>query len=299
MPQSVSDIRSNLPENIVSAAKIVGRGKHRRAVFEAIYFGKKKWKTVSYISKRTGLNRVRVLQEGGRLEGNQLVEQRKINGETAYAKDKTLSHHKNKILAAARSTKKLASIATKQNPKGASGGTFQVRLVNASAKPRLVTVDSISAFRRVRDVRKLDPKLRLKRVAESRLKSAFKSIIGESHEFKDWGGETNDLFTNKLRIASARKRAAFAFKGKGTQGPLTPKKMGQNADQVERLFKSQADAFFVVYHGKIEESMHTLMDVHALATSLKSGRSVIYGVIDGDDLNRLARAYPKEFGFEK
>src|SRR6266478_5600048 len=209
MPQSVSDIRSNLPENIVTAAKIVGRGKQRRAVFEAIYFGKKKWKRVSDIVKATGLTPMRVLQEGGKFAGNHLVEQCKLKGETAYAKDKALSHHKKEILGAAGSPKKLARIATKQNPRGAGGTNFQIKLSNASVKPRLITVDSISSFKRVRGVT-VDPKLRLNKLPESQVKDAFKAILGETHEFKDWGGEKNDLFTNKLRIASKRRRAAFA-----------------------------------------------------------------------------------------
>lgn len=51
----------------------------------------------------------------------------------------------------------------------------------------------------------------------------------------------------------------------------------------------------VVYHGKIDESILSVMYAHAVAKSLE-GRAVRYGVIDGDDLNRLVQAYPKEFG---
>ena len=135
-------------------------------------------------------------------------------------------------------------------------------------------------------------------MSEERIKSAFKQIIGESHDFKDWGGEKNDLFTNKLRLSAARKTAAFAFKGRATQGTLTPRKMGKNGDQVARLFGSEADVFFVVYHGKIDQSIHEQMSAHAVARSL-GGRSVSYGVIDGDDLNRLVQAYPAAFAVSR
>jgi hypothetical protein len=292
MLQSVSDIRSNLPENIVTAAKIVGRGKHRRAVFEAIYFGKKKWKTVSAIAKATRLSRMRVLQEGGKLAGNQIVQQAKLNGETAYAKDPALSHHKQKILDAAGSAKKLASIATKQNPKGATA----VRIVigKSNRLPRKITVDDVHSFKLVRAIDNPDSNIVLRRVPEERIKDAFKKIIGETNDFKDWGWERNDLFTNKLRLTGTRKTAAFAFKGKATQGVLTPKKMGKNGDQVARLFGAEADVFFVVYHGKVDQSIHEQMHAHAVARSL-GGRAVSYGVIDGDDLNRVSQAYPSYF----
>jgi hypothetical protein len=37
-------------------------------------------------------------------------------------------------------------------------------------------------------------------------------VIGEGYDFKDWGGERNDLYTNKLRFRGKRRSAAFALK---------------------------------------------------------------------------------------
>jgi hypothetical protein len=45
-------------------SKHLGRSKARLAVFHAVYRGKKKAKSVNEISRMTGLDRVRVLQEG-------------------------------------------------------------------------------------------------------------------------------------------------------------------------------------------------------------------------------------------
>ena len=77
MPIKVADIRANLNENIVHAANTIGKSKDRRKVFEAIYKGKQKVKAVDEITQITGLSRVRVLQEGGRLNANQIVEKTK------------------------------------------------------------------------------------------------------------------------------------------------------------------------------------------------------------------------------
>ena len=55
MPIKVSDIGSNLNENIQHAADTIGRSPHRRKVFEEIYRGKTKVKSVSDLIKMTGL----------------------------------------------------------------------------------------------------------------------------------------------------------------------------------------------------------------------------------------------------
>jgi hypothetical protein len=70
--------------------------------------------------------------------------------------------------------------------------------------------------------------------------------------------------------------------------------MGKNGDQLGRLFTSEAQLFFVVYHSKIDEAVAQQMHAHALARAL-SGARVYYCLIDGDDLARLVAAYPKEF----
>jgi hypothetical protein len=119
-------------------------------------------------------------------------------------------------------------------------------------------------------------------------------IIGEREVSTDWGGEKNDIYTSRLQFRGARRIAAFALKGTATQGPLTPKKMGKNGDQVGRLMNSEAEVFFVVYHGKVEQSIYEQMHAFGVGRAA-SGARVYYGVIDGQDLAQLAGAYPDEF----
>ena len=76
--------------------------------------------------------------------------------------------------------------------------------------------------------------------------------IGETGSFTDWGGERNDLFTSKIHLKGKRRAVAFAFKGPGTSGALTPRKLGKNGDQIQRLFLSPAEVFVIQYHGQIE-----------------------------------------------
>ena len=111
-PVSVADRGGHKNELIAQAAKFIGRGK-RRDVFKAIYHHKKRVKTVAEIMATTGMSRVRVLQEGGALEGEGIVHQTKKDGETAYEQDKFYQTNKKKILQLNADRKKLAAYPTK------------------------------------------------------------------------------------------------------------------------------------------------------------------------------------------
>jgi hypothetical protein len=111
---------------------------------------------------------------------------------------------------------------------------------------------------------------------------------------KDWGGESNDIFTTRITVGGRRRRAAFALKGPAKTGPLVPGMMGKNGDQIQRLFTSPAQVFFVQYEGEIKESVVHLMSQLALAKAATE-REVFYGVIDLKDTYRLRLAYPSAF----
>src|SRR5713226_6584287 len=98
MPLSVSDVRSSPADQIAHAVEVLGRAKQRIAVFKAIYYGKKSVKTVNEIATATGLDPVRVLQEGRRLADNEIVKQIRAAGTTGYEKDRFYSAQKKKIL---------------------------------------------------------------------------------------------------------------------------------------------------------------------------------------------------------
>ena len=293
MPVNVSDIRANLNENIRHAASIIARSVARRKVFEAIYYGKRPSKRISEIANKTRLKPIRVLQEGGRLRANQIVEQLKIDGETAYKKLEIYADHKNKILSIIDNPNNIKKFPTKQSP---SIGASIIKIALPSKRSRIwqITVDDIESFSNVRSFKKPDKSLKLHKLSEKHIKQGIQRIIGNTEIFKDWGGETNDFYTSAFRLKKKRISAAFALKGKATKGILKPNKMGKNGDQIARLFTSPAHVFIVIYHSKIDESVLTQMQVFALAKSL-SGQTIYYGVIGGDDLNRLYQAYRSKF----
>jgi hypothetical protein len=293
MTSKVADVRANANENIVRAAQVIGRSRARRAVFEAIYRGKKKVKTVDELMVATGLGRIPVLNEGKKLAANGIVTQTKVAGRVAYEKDEFFVHQKQKVLALVADPSKRKKIPTKQEPHVQGKAVVQIRIGRSLPRPQAITIDDVDSFAAVK-MHAAASVVGLSGLAEARVKRFLQKIIGETHDFQDWGGERNDLYTNKLRFRGKRRTAAFALKGKATKGPLTPKKMGKNGDQLGRLFLSEADFFFVVYHSKIDESVTQQMRAHAVARALGGGR-VYYCMIDGDDLARLVAAYPAEF----
>ena len=293
MPLTVSDPRSNPSDQIAHAVEVLGRAPQRIAVFRAIYFGKQRVKTVNEIASVTGLERVRVLQEGKRLADNQIVKQIRAAGMTAYEKDPFYFVQKSKILRFVGDSVAFANFPTKTRPRAAIAREVTIRIPKPRIRARYITIDDIDSFSRVRRVR-IEPD-GYTPIPESRFKKGIAKILGESGRFQDWGGERNDLYTNKVRISGKRYAAAFAFKGPGTRGILTPGRMGKNGDQIQRVFKTPASVFLVHYWGQIAESVVEQMEEFAKAKSAVEGGMVFFGVIDGDDANRLLAAYSKVF----
>jgi hypothetical protein len=293
MPLSVSDVRSSPSDQIAHAVEVLGHSRQRLAIFKAIYRGKKRVKTVNEIANETGLNRIRVLQEGRLLADNQIVKQVRAAGITLYEKDPFYKAQKKKILRLTQDPVAFANLPTKTRPQVVWPKSVTIRIPGPRIQARYITIDDIDSFGRVARIR-VEPG-EYTAMAESRFKNGIAKILGEGGKFKDWGGERNDLYTNRVRISGRRLPAAFAFKGAGTRGILTPRLMGKNGDQIQRLFKTAAYVFIVQYWGQVAESVVEQMAEFAKAKSATEGSLIFYGVIDGGDSNRLIKAYPQLF----
>jgi len=296
MAIEVTDFRSSSTDQIRHAVIVLGRSKARREVFSAIYRGKKKIKTVSELSKITGLPEIRVLQEAGKLADNGIVGKTKVKSEdgmeTAYKKDRYYSQNKKRILSLALDRKKLEKLPTKVTPQIATGAiriSFPKKMVNA----KRITVDDIDSFDLVRKIR--SSRHSTAAIYEKQMKEGLLKILGERGKFQDWGGETDDLFSTRIKMHGKRLAVAIGLKGRGTTGILTPKKMGKRGDQIQRLFRSPADVYLVQYAGQIDETILEQMHGLAVAKSALEGRKIYYGIIDGEDTQRLIAAHPRAF----
>jgi len=286
MSSSVTDESAHRDPKIRNAAIVIGKSRQRLAVFNAIYFGKTKIKTQEFIRDRSGLaNTKRVLEEGKKLATERIVKQVKYKGQTAY--EKIDFYYKNKAAINSLVLRYVAGkIDLRANP---NTGHIEIHIRHrpTSGTAKRVTVDDIDSFPQVKKV----PRGIYRRYPEEEIKNRLTKIIGEPGKFQDWGGETNDIYTTRLVINKRRIAAAIALKGGGTNPPLTPKKMGKNGDQIQRMFKSPAEIFLVVFDAPIKESIMDDLENRAENNASAKKKTIYYGTIDGYDLARLFAAY--------
>ncbi len=264
----------------------------------AIYKGKKRFKTVAEIARIAAISSTkRVTMLAKPLARQGLFEQgrERIDGtsHTVYRKNGFVEANKQKILRLAKNKAKLEGYHSKTNPRAPNSGRVILRLP-FTLRTRFVRVDDVEQFAQVKAVRSVPDHLVPERLSERCVKSGILRLLRETKAPKDWGGETNDVFTTKLRLGGRTRRAAFALKGPAKTGPLVPRMMGKNGDQIQRLFSSPAEVFFVQYEGEIKESVIALMQDLATAKAAL-GAEVFFGVIDKADTYRLRLAYVKAF----
>jgi hypothetical protein len=295
MTTAVTDSRSNFNDQIVHAVNVLRRSAKLQKLFDAICKGGKKPKTTENLMQATGFSQVNVLQLGGKLADQQLVQKVKINKKTAYAKDRFYAANRSKIKAYLRNPKKLKQLPTKVAPRiTAAAGRLRVTVTGARIQVSEVTCDDIDQFSKVRGMQDAKPQT----ISEKAFKFGIQKLLGETGSFQDWGGERNDLYTSKIRHKGKRRSVAFAFKGPGMKGVLTPGRLGKNGNQIQRLFLSPAEVFIVQYHSQIDQDVIQQMQAFATLNSIREGKRIWYGVIDGDDTNKLLAAYPKKFGLK-
>src|SRR5690242_20089050 len=114
---TVTDFASNEDEQIVRVAKMLSYGGARRALWQAVYRGKKAIKTVPELSKINGLNYLAVLNQGKYLHDHGFLIQVKEKGRViGFRKYQYLDKSKKRILRLADNKKKREAVATKRNP---------------------------------------------------------------------------------------------------------------------------------------------------------------------------------------
>lgn len=295
MAVEVTDTPSHRQEKIANAARVIGRSKQMQDVFAAICFGKSPIKAIKRVQQKSGLSYKQVLNTAVSLQHEGLIKSSpKIDGRKAYEKVGFYAKNCKKILSLARSTAKLNKFPTAYTPRIGAPIKISVVVRPLARKVRAerITIDDIDSFSKVRRIARdgsFGP------LSERKFKNGLKRLLNEKGSFTDWGGETDDLFSPRVWVRGKRVAGSFGLKGKATKGKLTPKKMGKNGDQIQRLFRSPADVFVVQYWGEIDASIYELMKSLASYKSLVEGRPIYYAIIDGQDSRRLIQAYPKHF----
>jgi hypothetical protein len=153
-------------------------------------------------------------------------------------------------------------------------------------------VEDIDSFHKVRDVNPAAVSDILKNgyldKSEDSIQTALERILSVSFHKKDWGGETNDLYT---LINGVRHETAFLLKGNGLKNKtMEIKHCGKNGDQILRLCNSPAKLYIIQFVGQISEAIVSDIDGkvrHARA----QGKNAWYCIMDGQDTARVLRAY--------
>ncbi len=296
-PIEVSDGRSNAPEQIEYAAQAIGRSKLRLKLFEAVYH-RMGAKSATILAGRAQITRKRVTKEIRPLVNRRIVVQERRKTDIYYSADPHLKAHKAEIVRYVNRPAKLEALATKRRPsvKVTVESDVSFRTIDIPSKSfdaRQITVDDIEDFSRVEGV--VSSATLPRSLSETKFKEGIQRIVQEPGAFKDWGGEKSDLFTTRLKVEEARRAAAFAFKGPGQSGKLTIARMGKNGDQGPRLFQEPAVVFIVQHWREIDPEVLSLLHSLAIARSVTTGQTVWYGVIDGQDSDRIRMAYPDAF----
>ncbi len=303
MAIDTTDVRTHGDVQIIRAADFLSSSDDKQLVFEEIYRGKSNGKTAKEIAenlislnKRPDISSKRVLEIAHALSASKLIRPNKAKGElTIFLKDSFFSLHKTKVLYLARNKNAREKFRAK-----VYGVSARVVIRASAHKPQRVinvahlTIDEIDSFQKVKNLplAVAEPQVP---ILEETFQQGLQRILGEAGIFKDWGGEGDDLFSTRILLNGKRMATAFALKGRGTKGKLTPKKLGENGDQIQRLFKSPAEVFIIQYWGQIAESVSEQMKELATAKSAREQKKVYYALIDGQDTMRIIKAYPECF----
>jgi hypothetical protein len=165
------------------------------------------------------------------------------------------------------------------------GITFPISWKNSE-----ITIDQIDSFSKVRKERTAQSFAPMKNIPEVDVKKAIRSIIGEPYDQKDWGGETSDLFTNRLIVEGQRVATAFVLKGPSRWGTMTLAHLGKNGDQICRLASEPADLLVVQHCCQVHGGVRIMLRAFCNQISTHRRR---FCIIDGCDTVRLLRAYGK------
>jgi len=130
-------------------------------------------------------------------------------------------------------------------------------------------------------------------VPEDEVQIGFEQIINKVFHKKDWGGETNDLYSSQVRVNGRRVATAFLLKGNGLRKhTMELRDCGANGDQIVRLFTSPALLYIVQFVGNISESV--IKDVEGKVNEQRAhGKPTHYCIMNGQDTARVLISYGK------
>src|SRR5258708_32565307 len=163
----------------------------------------------------------------------------------------------------------------------------------ATERPELIPINEIDSFSRAVEVPasavvSISQPLKL---AERDVKRLVAEIIGEPYIGADWGGEADDLMSDRVILGSRRVPVSFIFKGPAKRGALTLAMMGRNGDQLDRMLQQPADLFVIQHCDAISASVRRHLRRGIIALRATGHERAVGSVWDGSDCARLFVAH--------
>lgn len=126
-------------------------------------------------------------------------------------------------------------------------------------------------------------------VPESVVKETLARTLGEPVIPNDWGGESSDLWTTRLRVGTKSHTAAFLLKGPAGGSlarPMTIAMLGRNGDQLQRLASTPAEVLVLQHCHEIRPEVVGML--RSLASDFRNVRR--YLILDGYDTYAILSA---------
>lgn len=295
MIQHTTEFVATSEESIQTIASDLATSDRKYRVFKAVYSGGNQPKNATMLASKSDLTEIAAMQLATPMAHKQYFERVKHEGRVAFRKYQHINAVRGRILKLAKNPKSLEKHVSSRTPRQA----VSVRIEAATRHEIRVTelfIDDVAEFKRVGKLKAKNlPTVSPKRLPESIFKYGIAAILGNKGKFQDWGGEKGDLYSSFVTVRGRRRSTGFGLKGPATSPPLTPKKLGKNGDQIQRLFSLTADAFFIQFEGRIDESVKEQMLAQAIKKSYETRRETFYGVIGLEDSHRLRAKYPGAF----
>jgi hypothetical protein len=159
--------------------------------------------------------------------------------------------------------------------------------------PPIIQIADIDSFSRVGDIRSEDVEdfANPLNLLEDIVEQIIAKIIGEVYRIKDWAGENDDMFTAQMMLHGRNVRTSFLLKGSGLKGPLKPKNLGKNGDQITRMMDQPAELFVVQHVNRVDPAVRKQLQDAVIARRVEGNEVAVGTVWDGIDTARLGVAY--------
>ena len=165
----------------------------------------------------------------------------------------------------------------------------------ASDRPELIVINEIDSFSAAADVpaSAVVAISRPLKLAEREVKRLVAEIIGEPYVGADWGGEADDLMSDRVLLGSHRVPTSFIFKGPAKRGALTLAMMGRNGDQLDRMLQQPAQLFVIQHCDAVSSAVRRHLRRGIIALRATGNPRAVGSVWDGSDCARLFVALGK------